>query len=124
DVAARAHVADVWQVAPSDLPGPGKSAYELLDSVGKADGIHALLVLGSNPVVSAPAALQIEQKLKSLDFLAVVDFFASETSQLADVVLPSAQWAEEDGTTTNLEGRGLLRHRVFAPPRHRRADLH
>jgi assimilatory nitrate reductase catalytic subunit len=123
DAAARAHVADVWQVAPADLPGPGKSAYELLDSVGKSDGIRALLVLGSNPVVSAPDALQIEQRLKSLDFLAVVDFFPSETAQLADVVLPSAQWAEEDGTTTNLEGRVTLRRRVFEPPKGVRTDL-
>ena len=39
----------------------------------------------------------------ALDFLVVSDFFLSETAELADVVLPSAQWAEEDGTMTNLE---------------------
>jgi assimilatory nitrate reductase catalytic subunit len=123
DPAARAHVAAIWRVAPSDLPGPGKSAYELLDSVGESDGIRGLLVVGSNPVVSAPAALEIERRLKSLDFLAVVDFFASETAQLADVVLPSAQWAEEEGTTTNLEGRVILRRRAFEPPDNVRTDL-
>jgi assimilatory nitrate reductase catalytic subunit len=123
DPVARAHVAAIWQIAPSDLPGPGKSAYELLDSIGKNDGIRALLVVGSNPVVSAPNALEIERRLKSLDFLAVVDFFASETVQLADVVLPSAQWAEEDGTTTNLEGRVTLRRRAFGPPDSVRTDL-
>ena len=41
----------------------------------------------------------------------VSDFFLSETAQMADVVLPSAQWAEEDGTLTNLEGRVLMRRR-------------
>src|SRR5262249_41163910 len=40
----------------------------------------------------------------------------SETAELADVVLPAAQWAEEEGTMTNLEGRVILRRRAVAPP--------
>ena len=35
---------------------------------------------------------------------------------MADVVLPSAQWAEEDGTMTNLEGRVIRRRRAVAAP--------
>ena len=38
DPAARAHVAAVWGVAPDSLPGKGRSAYELLDSLGTDDG--------------------------------------------------------------------------------------
>jgi assimilatory nitrate reductase catalytic subunit len=48
--------------------------------------------------------------------LVVADLFLSETAAQADVVLPVAQWAEEEGTMTNLEGRVLLRRRVKAPP--------
>jgi assimilatory nitrate reductase catalytic subunit len=55
--------------------------------------------------------------------LVVSDFFLSETAALADVVLPSAQWAEEDGTTTNLEGRVVLRRRAVQPPGEVRTDL-
>ena len=65
----------------------------------------------------------VEQRLKALDFLVVVDFFLSETAELADVVLPAAQWAEEDGTMTNLEGRVILRRRAFDPPAGVRTDL-
>ena len=36
--------------------------------------------------------------------------------QLADVVLPTTQWAEESGTMTNPEGRVLLRRRAVDPP--------
>ena len=46
----------------------------------------------------------------------MADFFLSETAQLADVVLPTAQWAEEGGTVTNLEGRVILRKPAFDPP--------
>ncbi|GAB2985258.1 hypothetical protein GCM10023080_058550 [Streptomyces pseudoechinosporeus] len=121
DPAARRHVAEVWGVDPDSLPGPGRSAYELLDALGT--DIRALLLMASNPVVSAPRAAHIEDRIKSLDFLAVADVVLSETAALADVVLPVTQWAEETGTLTNLEGRVLLRRRAITPPEGVRSDL-
>ncbi|MPY63676.1 molybdopterin oxidoreductase family protein [Streptomyces spongiae] len=122
DPEARRHVAEVWGVDPDSLPGPGRSAYELLDALGT--DIKSLLLMGSNPVVSAPRAAHIEERLRSLDFLAVADVVLSETAALADVVLPVTQWAEETGTTTNLEGRVLLRRQAITPPEGVRSDLH
>jgi assimilatory nitrate reductase catalytic subunit len=116
DPAARQHIAQIWGISADDLPGPGKSAYEMLDALGQDDGVHALLVIGSNIAVSAPNALHVQERLRQLDFLVVADFFLSETAQFADVVLPMAQWAEEEGTMTNLEGRVILRQRAFTPP--------
>ncbi|MFJ3199016.1 molybdopterin oxidoreductase family protein [Streptomyces sp. NPDC086989] len=121
DPAARAHVAEVWGVDPDSLPAPGRSAYELLDALGT--DVKALLLMGSNPVVSAPRAAHVEDRIRSLDFLAVADVVLSETAALADVVLPVTQWAEETGTTTNLEGRVLLRRRALTPPPGVRSDL-
>ncbi|MCX4880627.1 MULTISPECIES: molybdopterin oxidoreductase family protein [unclassified Streptomyces] len=121
DPAARRHVAEVWGVDPDSLPGPGRSAYELLDALGT--DIKSLLLMGSNPVVSAPHAAHIEERFKSLDFLVVCDVVLSETAALADVVLPVTQWAEESGTTTSLEGRVLLRRRALTPPEGVRSDL-
>jgi assimilatory nitrate reductase catalytic subunit len=123
DPAARAHVAAVWGVDPSSIPGPGKSAYELLDSLGEGGGPSTLLVFGSNPVVSAPNARHVSRRLASLDLLVVSDLVLSETAALADVVLPTAQWAEEGGTTTNLEGRVLLRRKAMDAPVSVRTDL-
>ncbi|MGW2044611.1 molybdopterin oxidoreductase family protein [Streptomyces sp. NPDC001858] len=121
DPAARAHVAEVWGVDPDSLPGPGRSAYELLDALGS--DVRSLLLMGSNPVVSAPRAAHIEERIRSLDFLAVCDVVLSETAALADVVLPVTQWAEETGTTTSLEGRVLLRQRAITAPDGVRSDL-
>ena len=114
--AHRAHIAQVWGVDEASLPGPGRSAYELLDTLGEEGGVRALLVMGSNPAVSAPRVGHIRERLAALDFLTVTDLFLSETAQLADVVLPATQWAEEEGTMTNLEGRVLLRQRACDPP--------
>jgi assimilatory nitrate reductase catalytic subunit len=123
DPAARAHVAAVWGVDPDELPGPGRSAYELLDAMGTPDGVRALFVFASNPAVSAPNAGHVRDRLAALDLLVVSDLFLSETAALADVVLPAAQWAEEEGTMTNLEGRVILRRRALPPPAGVRDDL-
>jgi assimilatory nitrate reductase catalytic subunit len=95
----------------------------MLDAMGSEGGIRALLVFGSNVAVSAPRAGHIEKRLDALDFLMVSDFFLSETAARADVVLPSAQWAEEEGTMTNVEGRVILRERALSPPPGVRTDL-
>ncbi|MEU4789707.1 molybdopterin oxidoreductase family protein [Micromonospora tulbaghiae] len=123
DPAAREHVAGVWGVDPDALPGPGVPAYQLLDALGTPSGARALLVFGSNPVVSAPRAARVESRLRALDLLVVADFVRSETAELADVVLPVAQWAEEDGTMTNLEGRVLRRRALREPPAGVRTEL-
>ena len=123
DPAGRAHVAAVWGMDPDDLPAPGLSAYEMLDRLGTAGGVRALWVIASNIAVSAPRASHVRERLRALDFLAVSDIFLSETAQLADVVLPTTQWAEEDGTMTNLEGRVILRQAATEPPPGVHSDL-
>ncbi|MFC6080850.1 molybdopterin oxidoreductase family protein [Sphaerisporangium aureirubrum] len=123
DPAAREHVAGVWGIDPEELPGPGPSAYEMLSALGTGTGVRTLLVFASNVVVSAPGRDHVLERIRSLDFLAVSDIFLSETAQEADVVFPAAQWAEEEGTMTNLEGRVIRRRRALAPPGEVRDDL-
>jgi len=117
----RKYIASVWGVPEEEIPGAGKSAYELLDAVAQKE-IRGLLVVGSNPAVSAPNTKHVNQGLEGLEFMAVADFFFSETAQRADVVFPVTQWAEEDGTVTNLEGRVILRRRASDPPGEARSD--
>ncbi len=123
DPAARAHVARVWGVDADALPGPGRSAYEMLETLGTDDGSQALLVFGSNIVVSAPRASHVTESLAALDLLVVCDLVMSETAAMADVVFPVTQWAEETGTMTNLEGRVILREQAVPPPEGVRSDL-
>ncbi len=100
---------------PETLPGKGVPAVELLGKLGDR-GPRVLFVHGSNPVVSAPDATAVRRRLEALDLLVVCDFVPSETAELADVVLPVTQWAEEEGTMTSLEGRVLRRRRAVAAP--------
>ncbi|ADD42400.1 molybdopterin oxidoreductase [Stackebrandtia nassauensis DSM 44728] len=121
DPVAREHVAKVWGVPPQSLPGPGRPAIELLGSLGR--DVKTLLVFGSNPAVSAPNSAVVTERLKGLDHLVVADCVPSETVALAEVVLPVTQWAEEDGTLTDLTGRVIRRRALREPPSGVHSDL-
>jgi assimilatory nitrate reductase catalytic subunit len=88
----------------------------MLDRMGTPGGVRALILMASNVVVSAPDVHRVRRRLEALDLLVVSDIFLSETAELADVVLPTAQWAEEEGTMTSLEGRVIRRRRAITPP--------
>src|SRR4029453_7248603 len=111
DPAARAHLAKVWGVPESLIPGPGLPAAHLRKSLGPPAGVRCLFVHASNIAVASPDANAVIAGLRSLDFLVVCDFFVSEGAAEADLILPVLQWAEEEGTLTNLEGRVLRRRR-------------
>jgi assimilatory nitrate reductase catalytic subunit len=121
DFEARQQIAGVWEVNEEEIPCAGKSAFELMNAFGGE--IKALFSLGFNFTVSSPDAKSVIEGLSKLDLFCAADFFLSETARLADVVLPSAMWAEEEGTMTNLEGRVIRRRRAFAPPPSVRTDL-
>ena len=123
DPDARAHVARVWGLEPDEIPGAGVPAVELLQSLGEPGGVRALLVHGSNLVVSSPNVTAVREGLAALDLLVVCDFFLSETAAMADVVLPVTQWAEEEGTMTSLEGRVIRRRRAITAPAGVRDEL-
>lgn len=106
--ADRSYIAEVWGIQPEDLPGKGVSAYEMMEKVHEEE-IRALFVMGSNPIVSNPNANFVEEGLRKLQFLVVADMFLSETAKLADLILPTSSYLENEGTLTNLEGRVLLR---------------
>ena len=121
DADDRRHVAAVWGVEPESLPGKGVPAVELLAKLGGE--VRALMVHGSNPVVSAPDATAVRSRMAALDLLVVCDFVPSETTELADVVLPVTQWVEEEGTMTSLEGRVLRRRQLLEPAGSTRSEL-
>jgi assimilatory nitrate reductase catalytic subunit len=79
--------------------------------------------MGANVAVASPHAGRVIERLRSLDFLAVCDSFVNETAELAHVVLPVTQWAEEDGTMTNLEGRVIRRRMAVSPPPGIKSDI-
>ncbi|MEW5920741.1 MAG: molybdopterin-dependent oxidoreductase [Bacillota bacterium] len=64
---------------------------------GEPYPIRGSIVTAANPVVSFPAAGLFKEAFASLDFLAVIDPFLTETAELADVVLPASTFLEKGG---------------------------
>jgi formate dehydrogenase alpha subunit len=85
--------------------------FEAIDS-GK---VHALYIMGENPVVTEADTHSIEKAISKLELLIVQDLFLTETARLADVVLPAASFAEKDGTFTNTERRVQQVRKVIEP---------
>ncbi|MDP5275041.1 molybdopterin oxidoreductase family protein [Chengkuizengella axinellae] len=112
---ARAHVSKVWGISPDELPKSGVSAFELFEKINAGD-IKAMIVLGSNPIVSSPNNAVVEQAFKKLELLVVVDLFETETAEYADWLLPGSSFLEAEGTLTNLEGRVFHRGKVLDTP--------
>lgn len=71
----------------------------LLDAIltGEPYPIRALIVHAANPVLSWPNANRTREALSKLDFLAVIDPKLTETAELADLILPSANYLEQSG---------------------------
>jgi assimilatory nitrate reductase catalytic subunit len=111
----RQAVARVWGIEAAQLPGKGLSAQELFQA-RNADKVRGMWVMASNPAVSAAKSGEARETLKGLDFLMVSDLFFSETCELAELVLPAAAYAEEEGTMTNIEGRVVLRRAAVKSP--------
>jgi assimilatory nitrate reductase catalytic subunit len=119
--AERQYVADVWGIPERELPGEGAAATEMVHLMATGE-IKSCLVLCSNLMVSLPDNAVVQRALDRLDPLVVIDFFLSETAERADVVLPGTVWCEDEGTTTNLEGRVIKLNAAAEPPGEARRD--
>jgi len=101
DLAVRERLAKSWDVG--ELPQyPGLTATEMMEKA-HAGEVKALYVIGENPMVSDPDLNHAQKSLENLDLLVVQDIFMTETARMAHVVLPSASFAEKEGTFTNTE---------------------
>jgi formate dehydrogenase alpha subunit len=119
DDEARAKFEAAWDVTLS--PEPGLTVTEMLSAALEGD-LHALYIMGENPMVSDPDVTHVEEALRTLDFLVVQDLFLTETARLADVVLPAVSYAERDGTYTNTERLVQRTEPVIRPLRGARRD--
>ena len=117
----RRYIAGVWNVPEEAIPHKGLSAVPLLEAI-HAGQIRGLLLICFNPMVSLPDQNFIREALEKLEHFAVIDFFLSETARYADVVFPGSLMEEDEGTTTNVEGRVIHHKKAVDPPAGARED--
>jgi formate dehydrogenase major subunit len=116
---ARTKFEKAWDTT---LPtNPGITIMEIMNGAHEGT-IKGLYVMGENPMLSDPDITHVEAALKNLDIFVVQDIFLTETAALADVVLPSACFAEKDGTFSNTERRVQRIREAVAAPGEAKAD--
>jgi assimilatory nitrate reductase catalytic subunit len=121
DPEGRRHVANVWGIPVEEMPQKGLTAVEIMEAIHRGE-IKGLLSLCFNPLVSLPDANFTREALEKIEFFGVIDFFLSETAQLADVVLAGSLQEEEDGLGCTTEGRVVHIRKAVDPPGNARED--
>ena len=111
DTVSAVSIEDAWGLVPTS---GGRSTVEMLDAAVEGS-VKALIVVGADPVTDGAEPEAARAGLEAAEFVVAIDSFLTETSSLADVVLPAAVWGEVDGTVTNLEGRVQLIHAAIRP---------
>jgi anaerobic selenocysteine-containing dehydrogenase len=122
------HVADlarVWNVEPDAIPHYSSPTHAMEIFRHCEEGtINFLWISATNPAVSLPELQRIRSILADERlFVVVQDIFPTETTELADVVLPAATWGEKLGTFTNADRTVHLSERAVAPPGEARPDM-
>ncbi|MBK8846323.1 MAG: formate dehydrogenase subunit alpha [Bacteroidetes bacterium] len=70
-----------------------------------AGKLKALWIMGEDNVQTDPNTTHVKNALSKLDLLVVQELFMTETSKMADVILPASSFLEKSGTFTNGERR-------------------
>ena len=101
DPGERETVAEEWGIPVERLPddtGPGPVG--MADALG--DEVSVAYTVATNPLAGMPDASAAKERFEDV-FLVAQDAFRTETTEIADVVLPAATWGESEGTAMNME---------------------
>lgn len=118
-------LAAIWNVEPETIPHwqPSTHAMQMF-RYAEEGSLKMMWISGTNPAVSLPELARIRSILSKEDFFVVVnDAFMTETTALADVVLPAALWGEKTGCFTNADRTVHISNKAIDPPGQARSDF-
>ena len=100
----RRQMEEIWGRSAGTIQAkPGLTAVEMFRDMEKGK-LKAIWIAGTNPAVSLPDLHQVQRAFAKAQLVVVNDaYHPTETSRLADVILPTAQWGEKEWTSTNSE---------------------
>jgi len=112
----RRAVEQAWNIPEGSIhPRPGLTAMEMFEAM-ETGRIKAIWIVCNNPMVSLPNLDRVKRALASCELVIAQDCFETETTRMADFVLPATQWIERTGTMTNSERRVTRSVQLAEPP--------
>ena len=126
----RAFTEKQWNLPPGRINDkPGHHTVAMWESfctpAAQGGDIHTIWVQVTNPAQTLPnthALVDPSRKLAE-KFLIVSDVYPTATTEIADLVLPSALWVEKNGMYGNSERRTQQWFRMVKPPGEARDDV-
>ena len=77
---------------------------------------NIVFTIGANPVNSSFFGSKIKDILEDTDYVISLDIFKNETTELADLILPTTAFGEKEGTITNMEMRVMKQNKILPDP--------
>ena len=104
--AHRKKAAGIWGVAPDKIPAKvGLHTVEMFRAIDRGE-LKCLWIQCTNPFQSLPNLNRVRKAAESRKaFIVVSDIYPTRSTELADVILPSASWVEKEGMFGNTERR-------------------
>ncbi|MDJ0762695.1 MAG: molybdopterin-dependent oxidoreductase [Myxococcota bacterium] len=122
----RAKAEKIWGVPQGTIdPKPGFHAVEMFRALDRGD-VKVMWVQVTNPFVTMPNLKRFrdgKQKKRDDSFLIVSDIYPTPTTELADLILPSAGWVEKEGVFGNSERRHQQWNKLVDPLGEARSDV-
>jgi nitrate reductase (cytochrome) len=117
NVKDRELAAKIWKVPVSNIPPkPTLHTVEMFRALDRGE-LKFLWIQVTNPMVTMPKTKRYRDGAKKEGrFVVVSDVYPTPTTDVADVVLPSAMWIEREGLFGNSERRTQHWEKMVDPP--------
>ncbi|NJX14184.1 molybdopterin-dependent oxidoreductase [Tamlana crocina] len=112
----RKHAAEIWNVPVENIPSkPTYHTVEMFRALDRGD-IRFMWIQVTNPMVTMPKLKRYRDATKKEGrFIVVSDVYPTPTTDIADVILPSAMWIEREGMYGNSERRTQYFEKMIEP---------
>ncbi len=113
----RKMAAEIWGVPVENIPSkPTLHTVEMFRALDRGD-LHFMWIQVTNPMVTMPKLNRYNPAMKKEGrFIVVSDVYPTPTTDVADVILPSAMWIEREGMYGNSERRTQHFNQLLEPP--------
>ncbi|NNE55921.1 MAG: molybdopterin-dependent oxidoreductase, partial [Flavobacteriales bacterium] len=113
----RKFAAEIWDVPVENIdPKPTYHTVEMFRALDRGD-IRFMWIQVTNPMVTMPKLKRYRDAAKKEGrFIVVSDIYPTPTTDIADVILPSAMWIEREGMYGNSERRTQYFEQMVEPP--------
>jgi nitrate reductase NapA len=121
----RKKAAEIWKVPVERIsPKPGYHTVEMFRALDRGD-LKVIWINTTNPFQTLPNVGRYRRAARKGEgrFVIVSEVYPSETSRLADLILPSAMWVEKEGMYGNSERRTQHWAKMVNPPGQAKDDL-